>query len=122
MKDMKSMMVPLLILATLVIGGIVYAWQGVSMQNQVAGEEVKFHALQQEYFIINKAERESAPTGDPLNQKFVDIQNYPSSLLELKLVGVGKILTGIFGALLAILFVLFMMPIRLAKMMKGGSM
>ena len=119
---MKSMTMPLLILAILVIGGIVFAWQGVAMQNRVAGEEVKFHALQQEYFIINKAERESAPTGDPLNQKFVDIQNYPSSLLELKLVGVGKILTGIFGALLAILFVLFMMPIRLAKMMKGGSM
>lgn len=121
MKDMKSMMVPLLILAILVIGGITFAWQGVSLQNRVAGEEAKFHALQQEYFIINKAEREAAPTGDAINQKNVDIQNYPSTLLELKLVGVGKILTGIFSALLAILLVLFMMPIRLSKLMKGGQ-
>lgn len=121
MKDMKSMMVPLLILAILVIGGIVFAWQGISLQNQVAGEEAKFHALQQEYFIINKAEREAAATGSELQQKFVDIQNYPSTLLELKLVGVGRILAGIFGALLAILLVLFMMPIRLSKLMKGGA-
>lgn len=121
MKDMKSMMVPLLILAILVIGGIWYAWQGVAMQNQVAGEEAKFHALQQEYFIINKVERESAATGSELQQKLVDIQNYPSTLLELKLVGIGRILAGIFAALLAILLVLFMMPIRLAKLMKGGQ-
>ena len=112
---------PLLILAILVIGGIAFAWQGVALQNQVAGEEAKFHALQQEYFIINKLERESVPTGDALNQKNVDIQQYPSTLLELKLVGVGRILAGIFGVLLAILLVLFMMPIRLSKLMKGGQ-
>jgi len=118
---MKSMMMPLLILAILVIGGIAFAWQGVSLQNRVAGEEAKFHALQQEYFIINKAEREAAPTGDAINQKLVDINNYPSTLLELKLVGVGRILAGIFLSLLAILLVLFMMPVRLSKLMKGGQ-
>lgn len=118
---MKSMMMPLLILAILVIGGISYAWQGIALQNRVAGEEAKFHALQQEYFIINKVEREAAATGSELQQKFVDIQNYPSSLLELKLVGVGRILAGIFAALLAILLVLFMMPIRLAKLMKASK-
>ena len=87
------------------------------MHSQVSVEELKFHPLQQNYFIINKAERESAVTGSELNQKLVQIQNYPSELLRLKLVGVGKILTGIFLSLLAIVILLFMMPIRLAKLM-----
>lgn len=115
---MKSMIVPMLILSVLVIASITFAWQGIDMHQRVSVEEAKFHALQQDYFIINKAEREAAPTGSELNQKLVDIQNYPSELLRLKLVGVGKILTGILSALLAIVFLLFMMPTRLAKLMK----
>lgn len=115
---MKSMMMPILVLVILVIGSATFAWQGVSMQNRVAGEELAFHKLQSEYFILSKATRESAIDGSELNQKLVQIQNYPSDLLRLKLVGVGKILTGIFGILLGILFVLFMMPVRLAKLMK----
>lgn len=115
---MKSMMLPLLILAILVVSSLAFAWQGIAMHNRVVTEEAQFHVLQQEYFIMSKAERESAPTGSELNQKLVDIQNYPSTLLELKLVGIGKILTGILAALLAIVFLLFMMPIRLAKLMK----
>lgn len=63
----------------------------------------------------------AATTGAELNQKSVQIQNYPSELLRLKLVGVGKILTGILTSLLAIVFLLFMMPIRLAKLMKGNE-
>lgn len=118
---MKSMMLPIVILLALVIVSTIFAWQGIGMHQQVSVEEVKFHALQQDYFIINKAERESAPTGATLNQKLVDIQNYPSELLRLKLVGVGKILTGILSALLAIVFLLFMMPIRLAKLMKENK-
>lgn len=115
---MKEMMVPLLIFAALVIASISFAWQGVSLHGRVAGEEAKFHALQQEYFIVNKAEREAAPTGSAVNQQLVDIQNYPSTLLELKLVGVGKILTGIYFTLIAIAFLLFMMPVRLATLIK----
>jgi len=118
MQNMKSMMMPMLILLILVVGSISFAWQGVSLQNQVGVEEPKFHALQQEYFIMSKVEREAAVTGSELNQKLVQIQNYPSELLRLKLVGVGKILTGIFLSLLAIVFLLFMMPARLAKLMK----
>lgn len=113
-------MVPLLVLAALVISSFAFAWQGIAMHQQVVVEEAKFHALQQDYFIINKAERESAPTGSQLNQNLVEIQNYPSTLLELKLVGIGKILTGILAALLAILFLLFMMPFRLAKLIKAS--
>jgi len=115
---MKSMMIPMLVLLVLIISTLLFAWQGVSMQNQVGVEEPKFHALQKEYFTLSKVEREAAVTGSGLNQKLVQIQNYPSELLRLKLVGIGKILTGILSALLAIAFLLFMMPIRLAKLMK----
>ena len=118
MQNMKSMMMPMLVLLILVIASITFAWQGVGMQNRVAGEETKFHALQEEYFTLSKVEREAAPTGSELNQKLVQIQNYPSSLMELKLIGIGKILTGILASLLAIVFLLFMMPIRTAKLMK----
>lgn len=117
---MKSMMMPMLVLLILVAGSISYAWQGISMHNQVLVEEAKFHALQDEYFTLSKVEREAAPTGSELTQKLVQIQNYPSSLMELKLVGIGKILVGIFLALLTIVFLLFMMPIRLAQLMKGN--
>ena len=116
---MKKMMPVMLITLVLVIGAITYAVQGIEMHKQVVVEEVKFHQLQSEYFTLSKVERESALTGSELNQKLVQIQNYPSSLMELKLIGVGKILTGIFGLLFGILIALFMMPIRLAKMMKS---
>ncbi len=118
---MKSMMVPMLVLMALVIASLAFAWQGIGMHSQVSVEEAKFHALQQDYFIMSKVEREAAVTGSELNQKLVQIQNYPSELLRLKLVGVGKILTGIFLSLLAIVFLLFMMPIRLAKLMKENK-
>lgn len=111
-------MMPLLILLILVVASIVFAWRGIGMHNQVSVEEARFHALQQEYFIMSKVEREAAVTGSELNQKLVQIQNYPSELLRLKLVGVGKILTGIYLSLLAIIFLLFMMPIRLGKLIK----
>ncbi|OHA65168.1 MAG: hypothetical protein A2672_00775 [Candidatus Wildermuthbacteria bacterium RIFCSPHIGHO2_01_FULL_49_22b] len=112
------MIVPISVLLVLVIASIVFVWRGIGMHQQVSVEEAKFHALQQEYFIISKVEREAAVTGSELNQKLVQIQNYPSELLRLKLVGVGKILTGIFLSLLAIVFLLFMMPIRLGKLMR----
>lgn len=118
---MKSMMMPMLIIAILVLGSASFAWKGINMHNNVSVEEARFHALQSNYFTLSKIERESAQTGSQLNDQLVQIQNYPSELLRLKLVGVGKILTGIFGLLLGILFVLFMMPIRLAKLMKNDQ-
>jgi len=121
MQNMKSMMMPMLILLVLVVASLAFVWQGIGMHNQVSVEEPKFHALQQEYFTLSKVEREATPTGSELSQKLVQIQNYPSELLRLKLVGVGKILTGIFLSLLAIVFLLFMMPIRLAKLMKENK-
>src|SRR3989344_9479637 len=121
MQNMKSMMVPILVLLILVVASITFVWRGVGMHQQVSVEEAKFHAIQQNYFIMSKVDREAAVTGSELNQKLVQIQNYPSELLRLKLVGVGKILTGIFLSLLAIVFLLFTMPIRLAKLMKENK-
>jgi predicted PurR-regulated permease PerM len=120
MQNMKSMMAPMSVLLILIVAALAFAWQGISMHKQVSIEEQKFHELQSEYFSLSKVEREAAPSGSPLTQQLVQIQNYPSSLMELKLVGVGKILTGILASLLAIVFLLFMMPIRLAKLMREG--
>lgn len=119
MPDKKKMMPAMLLMLIIILGSVFFAWQGVTMHDQVATEEAKFHQLQTEYFSISKAERDSAETNSALNGQLVTIQNYPSTLLELKLVGIGKILTGIFLLLFAILFALMMMPMRLAKIIKG---
>lgn len=111
----KDMLPILVIMMILVIISLVFVVQGVNMHTQVPIEEAKFHALQENYFTNSKAVRDGATTGSELTQDLVEIQNYPSTLLELKLVGVGKILTGIFVILFAILFALIMMPVRLGK-------
>ena len=113
---MKKMMMGLMMV--LFLGSLVYAVQGVNMHMMVSREEAKFHALQAEYFNLVKAERDSAGTGSVLNQNLVSIQQYPSELLRLKLVGVGKILTGIYILLFGILLALIMMPVRLGMIMK----
>ena len=115
---MKQMMLPVVVLLAILIASFSFLGQGVAMHDRVPVEEAKFHELQNNYFVINKVEREAAPTGSELNQQLAQIQNYPSTLLELKLVGIGKILIGIFFLLLSIAFLLFMMPIRLGTMMK----
>lgn len=112
------MMLPIVVLLAILIAAFSFLFQGINMHNQVPVEEAKFHALQEQYFTLSKIEREAAPTGSTLNQQLAQIQNYPSTLLELKLVGIGKILVGIFFALFGILFLLFMMPVRLAKLMR----
>lgn len=118
MQNIKQMMVPMFILMVLTIASIVFVLQGTGMHSQVRIEEVKFNQLQESYFLQSKAVRDAAETNSQLNQDLARIQQYPSQLMQLKLVGLGKILTGIFLSLLAIVFILFMMPIRLAKMLK----
>lgn len=116
---MKKMMPMILLMLILFISAVFFAWQGVSMHQQVTVEEAKFHQLQADYFILSKATRESAPDNSELNKTLVQIQNYPSELLRLKLVGVGKILTGIFIILFNILLALIMMPVRLGRIIKN---
>ena len=118
MGNMKKMMPVILMMLIVVVISFVYAWQGVQMHNQVAVEEVKFHDLQGDYFSNSKVIRDSALSDSALTAQLVEIKNYPSTLLQLKLVGVGKILTGIFILLFVIAFLLFMMPVRLSQLMK----
>ncbi len=113
--EMKPIMGVMMVLMTL---SLVFAILGVQMHAKIATEEAKFHALQSSYFTLSKATREAAPDGAELNQKLVEIQNYPSELLRLKLVGVGRILTGIYILLFGILIALVMMPKRLAMFIK----
>ncbi len=118
--DKSKRAVPImLVMLVLVIGSAVYAYQGVDMHRRVAVEEGKFHDLQASYWIVNKAERDGAITGSSLNKQLVEIVNYPSELLRLKLVGVGKILTGIYILLFGILVALLMMPKRLAQIIES---
>ena len=112
------MMPMMMIMLIIVAAGFFYLVQGVQMQNQVRPVEDRFHALQAEYWTISKAERDAAPTGSALNDQLVELKQTPSTLLELKLVGVGKILVGIFALLLGILIALASMPMRLGKLMK----
>ncbi len=95
---------------------LAFAIQGIYMHMKVNTEENKLHSLQEKYFGLDKVTRDSAPAGSEINAQLVEIQKYPSELLKLKLVGVGKILTGIYALLFGILIALIMMPIRLAKM------
>lgn len=108
----------MLVMLIIVVGATWYAWQGASMHRQVSVEEAKFHTLQAEYFIQSKEFRDSAETGSIANAQLVEIVNYPSELLRLKLVGVGSILIGIFILLFGILIALMIMPIRLSQIIK----
>ena len=107
------------VMVLLMVGSLFFAIQGISMHAKVSTEEAKFHAAQAEYFSLDKVTRESAASGSKLTQDLVEIINYPSELLRLKLVGVGKILTGIFVLLFAILMALMVMPNRLGAVIRG---
>ena len=112
-------MIPMMMLMMIImIAGIVFVVIGANMHSQVDTEEAKFHQLQESYFTQSKAVRDGAETGSELNADLVAIQNYPSELLKLKLVGVGRILIGIFILLFGILIALMVMPARLAKIIQ----
>ena len=108
---------PMLIMGLIMLISLFYVFQGIGMHTEVDVKEAEFHALQEQYFSIDKATRDSAATGSDLNKQLVEIQQTPSELLRLKLVGVGKILTGIYALLFGILMALMMMPSRTAKIM-----
>lgn len=109
------------VMAALIVVSLVFALWGLQMHAKVSKEEAKFHSLQKDYFNLDKAARDGAAAGSELNGQLVQIQQYPSELLRLKLVGVGKILTGIYVLLLGILIALVMMPSRLASLLGKGA-
>lgn len=118
---MKSMMPMMVIMLIIVVVAFVYALQGISMHKQVIVEEASFHDLQAAYFSNSKAVRDGAESNSQLTQQLVEIQNFPSELLRLKLVGVGRILTGIFVLLFGILIALIVMPVRLGMYIRQHS-
>jgi len=97
-----------------------YLVWGNLMHAEVTRDEAVFHASQEQYWNIDKATRDAAPSNSELTNQLVEIKNAPSDLTRLKLVGVGRILTGIFVLLFGILIALIVMPIRLSKLMKKG--
>lgn len=108
----------MLLMVVVMLVGIVWGAQGVLLHMQVDTEEAKFHQLQSDYFIQSKALRDAAETGSELNQNLVEIVNYPSELMRLKLIGIGHILSGIFVLLFGILIALMIMPIRLGHIIE----
>lgn len=104
------------VIVVIVIAAIYFVGVGVVMQSEVALKEARLHEIQAEYFGTPKSIRDSAAAGSILLDQLVEIQQTPSQLLELKLVGIGKILTGISLLLLGIMIALVLMPIRLARM------
>jgi len=108
---------PMMVMMVLILVSLFYAAQGFIMHNQVQGEEDAFHALQADYLNIDKATRDSAAANSELTTQLGEVANYPSTLLQLKLVGIGRILIGIYIALLGILMALIMMPMRLGMIL-----
>ena len=111
-------MVPRVVMVVLMLGSLFFVYQGISMHMKVSTEEATFHALQDDYFSQSKQLRDSASSDSDLNKQLVEIQQYPSELLRLKLVGVGKLLSGIYILLFGILIALMMMPIKLGAIIK----
>jgi len=109
----------MVVMLVLIVVALYFVWQGISMHRQAKVQEEAFNALQAEYFINSKAVRDAGETGSEIQEQLVEIQQNPSQLLFLKLVGVGNILTGIFIVLLGILMALMMMPVRLGKIVRG---
>lgn len=110
--------VMMMMMAMIMLVSLFFAIAGINMHGQVPVEEAKFHELQDQYYSNSKAVRDGAASNSELTNQLVQIQQYPSSLLELKLVGVGNILTGIYALLFGILIALVMMPKRLGKIIK----
>jgi hypothetical protein len=115
---MKKVM---MVMGFIMLISLVFALQGVLMHGDVASEEATFHELQDQYWSLDKVTRESAETGSDLSNQLVELQQYPSELMRLKLIGVGKILTGIYILLFGILVALIMMPTRLGMMINKGA-
>lgn len=116
---MDKKMMPMIMMAMIILISLFFAITGLNMHAQVPVEEAKFHALQNDYYSNSKSIRDGAASNSELTNQLVQIQQYPSTLLELKLVGVGNILTGIYALLFGILIALIMMPMRLGKIIKG---
>lgn len=104
----KAVRIGIMVLVMLV--SLIFVTQGILMHAKLNKEEQRFHALQDSYYSINKAQREAAFTNSELNEQHVEIQQYPSLLSSLRVVGLGKILIGVYILLFGILAALVIKP------------
>ena len=104
--------------AMIMMLGVYVAATGVMMQAKVPVVEAQFHGLLDSYYANAKEVRDSAPSESQLTRDLAEINKFPSRLLELKLVGIGRILGGIFLLLFGILGALVMMPFRVRKVLR----
>jgi hypothetical protein len=88
-------------------------------------EVTQFHPLLENYFTefpnTSLAGGSGGERGAAVNAELTAIHKWPSTLLWLKLGGVGHILVGIFIALAAIIRVLSLVPHRLSYAMEGAG-
>ncbi len=112
--------IPMMIamVAMIMMLGVFVAATGVVMQAKVPVVEAQFHGLLDSYYANSKEVRDSAASESQLNRDLAEINKFPSRLLELKLVGIGRILSGIFLVLFGILGALVMMPFRVRKVLR----
>jgi len=92
--------------------------QGVYMHSQVNELERELNSAQDNYFIQSKAVRDSAESGSNLNAYLVQIEQLPSELSKLKLIGLGKMIMGVYVLLFGILIALVMLPERMKDIVK----
>lgn len=89
-------------------------------------ELTQFHPLLEEFFASQT--QWSLAGGGPdrageaaVNSQLAEIHKFPSTLLWLKLGGIGHVLVGIFISLVAIIRVLSLMPHRLSYEMERAQ-
>ena len=110
-KKKKKMMIML---------GVLFVLIGFLMHlSAVYLEFSEFAPLQEKYWTLDKATRDSAATGSDTAMMLVQIEQFPPKLMTLKLVGIGCLLIGIFISLISIFGALTMMPKKLSAAMKG---
>jgi hypothetical protein len=88
-------------------------------------ELTQFHPLLEEYFTqypnYSLAGGGAEPRSGAINAQLASIHKFPSTLLWMKLGGIGHILVGIFISLAAIVRVLSLMPHRLSYEMERAQ-
>ncbi|MCU4717027.1 hypothetical protein [Halapricum hydrolyticum] len=99
--------------------GAVFAGVGyLLVGSAIVFELTEFHPLLDDFFRTytetSLAGGSGGPRGGAVNEALASIHKWPSTLLWLKLGGIGHILLGIFIALAAIVRALALMPHRLA--------
>jgi hypothetical protein len=107
----------------LLVGGLFVAVGYLLLVGALVVEVTQFHPLLEQFFASQTAH--SVAGGGPdragealLNSQLATINQFPSTLLWMKLGGVGHILVGIFLALAGVIRALSVMPHRLSYEME----